>query len=86
MSRTGGRALKTSTPGGRELRGSTPLVGAVLSSNWVLFEAIYDKYEGLTRRKWSRDEVREIVVHEAAVMTCDQLNMLTCGGCHFCKS
>lgn len=43
----------------RKLRVSTPLVGAVLSSNWVLFEAIYDKYECLTGRKWSRDEVRK---------------------------
>ena len=36
---------------------STPLTGAALSSNWVLFETIYDKFESLTGKKWSRDEV-----------------------------
>lgn len=38
---------------------STPLTGAALSSNWVLFETIYDKFESLTGKKWSRDEVGE---------------------------
>lgn len=38
-------------------KSSTPLTGAVLSSNWILFETIYDKYERLMGKKWSRDEV-----------------------------
>eukprot|EP00903_Cladosiphon_okamuranus_P021649 g19903.t1 len=58
-SRTDITGSETSFPGGRGLRRSTPLVGAVLSSNWVLFEEIYDKYEFLTREKWNRDELLE---------------------------
>lgn len=36
---------------------STPLAGAALSGNWVLFQRVYDMYECLTGRRWSRDEV-----------------------------
>ncbi|CAM9478531.1 unnamed protein product [Ectocarpus fasciculatus] len=36
---------------------STPLAGAALSGNWVLFQTVYNMYECLTGRRWSRDEL-----------------------------
>eukprot|EP00903_Cladosiphon_okamuranus_P011821 g11108.t2 len=36
---------------------STPLTSAAFTSNWVLFETIYDKFESLRRKKWSRAEM-----------------------------
>ncbi|CAM9548053.1 unnamed protein product, partial [Ectocarpus fasciculatus] len=36
---------------------STPLAGAALSGNWVLFQRIYDMYEDLTGQRWSREEL-----------------------------
>eukprot|EP00752_Nemacystus_decipiens_P006636 g5966.t1 len=47
----------SSMRGSLEKKSSPPLTGAALSSNWVLFETIYDKFECLTRKKWSRDEL-----------------------------
>lgn len=36
----------------------SPLVGAILSSNWVLFRKVYDTYEQWTEERWSREQVR----------------------------
>lgn len=36
---------------------STPLAGAALSGNWMLFQRIYEMYERLTDHRWSREEV-----------------------------
>lgn len=51
---TGSRSSSTRTTARSS---STPLAGAVLSGNWVLFKRIYDMYESLPNQRWSREEV-----------------------------
>lgn len=36
----------------------SPLAGAVLSGNWVMFRKIHDSYEELTGHRWWRQNVR----------------------------
>eukprot|EP00903_Cladosiphon_okamuranus_P014652 g13586.t1 len=35
----------------------SPLVGAAFSSNWILFREVYDSYEKMTNKRWSRNHV-----------------------------
>lgn len=51
---------------------STPLVGAALSNNWVLFEMVYDKYEWLKGKKWTREEVSGTAYYGGLTMRFDK--------------
>lgn len=38
----------------------TPLAASAFRSNWILFRKIYDKYESLADKRWTREEVSHL--------------------------
>ncbi|CAM9902707.1 unnamed protein product, partial [Ectocarpus sp. 12 AP-2014] len=59
---------------------STPLAGAALSGNWVLFQRIYDMYERLPDQRWSREEL----LRHLPIASQDKIMLGQCQAMHEC--
>ncbi|CAB1096081.1 unnamed protein product [Ectocarpus sp. CCAP 1310/34] len=59
---------------------STPLAGAALSGNWVLFQKIYEMYERLTDQRWSREEL----LRHLPIASQDKIMLGQCQAMHEC--
>lgn len=55
----------------------SPLVGAAFSSNWILFREVYDSYEKLAGKRWSRKHVRALL-ECFKYLSADALALLHC--------
>ncbi|CAM9177459.1 unnamed protein product [Ectocarpus sp. 12 AP-2014] len=63
---------------GWERQPMSPLVGAAVGGNWVLFRKVYDLYEELTGHRWRRERVIKFIQYDTFQRSARELELPEC--------